>query len=521
MTRRRRSSATDDARFYFDEAAADRATTFFEDYCCFDNEMPFILQPWQREFVRNLFGWKRRADSCRKYRIVFMSMGKGNGKTPLLAGVGAYLIFTVTGALVFSAGADREQASLCLTDAKKFVNVSEYLRSRAEILQGSIVVPTMGSAWRSLSSQAKSKHGIRPLAVLFDELHTQSSRELWDTLYTGRLKNPNSLIFAATTAGFDRKSICYEVYDRARKVRDGIIDDPEFLPLICEPSEGSDWREPKTWAMANPNLGVTVRQEDLAKEAENAKEQPAVQNRFRRMHLNEWTEQATRAIDMKAWQRCAGKVNIAELTGQDCFAAIDLSTKLDVTALVLLFPRPNGEYHVLPFFWIPEENMPARIRRDGVPFDAWVRDGYVQATPGNMIDYGFIRKHVRELRECFKIREVAFDPWNAAKISVDLIDDGFKVIEFPQRPSTMNEPIQTMLAMIGANPPRMRHGGNPVLTWMASNLAIRVNAEGMMRPSKHQDDSPDRIDGMVCLVMALGRAEGTAKAPEPRIWSFA
>ena len=517
-TRRKRSSGTDDARFFFDEAEANRAVAFIETLCCFDNGEPFVLQPWQKDFVRKLFGWKRRSDGFRRYRIVFLATPKGNGKTPLMAAVGAFLLFTVAGASIYSAAADRDQASLCLTDAKNFVNVSPDLRERAEILRGSIVVPARGSFWRSLSSQARSKHGIRPLAVLFDEVHTQQNRELWDTLYTGRLKNPNSLIFAATTAGFDTKSICYEIYQHACQVRDGAVEDPEFLPVIYEAAHDDDWRDPKIWAKANPNLGVTVREEDLATECRKAIEQPAIQNRFRRLHLNQWTEQEVRAIDMNAWrEKCGGPLDMARLSGRPCWVGIDLSTKLDVTCAAFLFPQDDGTFDLVVHSWIPEENMPLRIRRDRVPFDAWVRDGWVEATPGNVIDYGFIRKRLNELREVYDVQEVAFDPWNAQQISVQLAEDGFEVIEFPQQPSRLNDPTQMLIALIGAG--KIHHGDNPVMTWMASNLVTKENAGGLIYPVKGRRGSPDRIDGLVATIMALGRSS-TQEAAVPHISSL-
>lgn len=515
-TRRKRSSGSDaDDRYWFDEATAARAVGFIEGYCRHSIGQwagePFILEPWQKDLVRNVFGWKRR-DGTRRYRTVFVTMARKNGKSTLAAAIAACLLFIdqEPGAQVFSCAADRDQARIVFGETQRMVAGSPELSSRAEILKSAIMVEATGSVYRVLSADAHTKHGLNPHGVLFDELHAQPNRDLWDVMVTGTGSRRQPLMFAITTAGYDRETIGHEVYEHACRVRDGIVEDDSFLPMIFELAEDDDWADERNWAKANPNLGISVKLDDMREQAAKAAVEPAFQNTFRRLRLNQWTEQETRAIDMNAWAACGAPVNWAELAGQPCYAGLDLSSKTDLSALALVFPRPDGTYAVLTRFWIPEENMPDRIKRDRVPFDAWVRDGFVEATAGNVIDYTFIRKRVKELASGYDIREIAYDPWNATQLATQLIEeDGLNLVEHRQHFSHMSEPTQQFLALIPAR--RIWHGGNPVLTWNAGNLVTKENADGNIRPIK--GDKRKRIDGLVATIMAFGRAIKNASPP--------
>lgn len=509
-TKRPRSSATDrSGGYWFDEAAADRAVKVIERLCRHSigewAGKPFKLESWQRDdIVRPLFGWKR-ADGTRRYRIVFVSMGRKNGKSTLASAIAVLLLFAdlEAGAQVYSAAADREQAAIVFDEAKRFVEASPELAKRAEVLKRSIYVPASGSVYRTLSKDSGTKHGLNPHGIIFDELHAQRTRELYDVLVTGTASRRQPITFVITTAGYDRESICYEVYQHARAVRDGSIDDDAFLPVVYELDERDDWTDESLWHKANPNLGVSVKLDYLREEAAKAKRNPAAQNTFRRLHLNQWTEQEHRAIDMNAWAACGGPIDLGQIQGATCFAALDLSSKTDITAFVLLFRLADGTVAILPHFWIPKENMVERIKRDRVPFDAWVRDGFIHATDGNVIDYTFIRKTVRELVSAFHVQEIAFDPWNATQLATQLgEEDGIPMVEHRQHFSHMSEPTQQFLAMIPAK--KIRHGDNPVMAWMASNLTTKENADGNIRPIK--GDKRARIDGIVAAIMALGRA---------------
>jgi phage terminase large subunit-like protein len=306
-----------------------------------------------------------------------------------------------------------------------------------------------------------------------------------------------------TTAGYDRNSICWEQHEYARRIAEGIVIDPSWLVRIYAASEEDDWTDPAVWRKANPNYGVSVREEFLRRECATAIESPAYQNTFRRLYLNQWTQQETRWIDMGAWDGC-GTTAIGDLAGRTCYGGLDLASTTDIAALVLAFPASaEGEpVTLLPFFWIPADNMVERERRDRVPYSTWVRHGLVTATPGNVIDYAYIRQQINDLAARYDVREVAFDPWNATQLSIQLQDDGINMIEMRQGFASLSGPSKELLRLVLAG--GLAHGGNPVLRWMADNVTARQDPAGNVKPDKAK--STGRIDGIVAAVMAIGRA---------------
>jgi len=279
-----------------------------------------------------------------------------------------------------------------------------------------------------------------------------------------------------------------------------------------------DWLDEAIWRKANPSLGVTVNLDYLQAEARRAEQTPAYQNTFRRLHLNQWTQQETRWLSLEAWNACNRPLDLAELKTLKCFGGLDLASSSDIAALVLVFVEEGSDefYWVLPRFFIPKENMIERGRKDRVPYDAWVRDGYMVATEGNVIDYDVIAHEIETLGAEFNILEIAFDPWGAFQISQQLAAKGFTVVQFRQGFVSMSQPTKDLLRLVLAQ--RLAHGGHPVLRWMADNLVVSTDASNNVKPDKKK--SREKIDGMVALVMALARAivnRGTAPAAVPRI----
>jgi phage terminase large subunit-like protein len=307
-----------------------------------------------------------------------------------------------------------------------------------------------------------------------------------------------------TTAGYDRHSICWEVHDYACKVRDGIINDPSFLPVIYAAEPDEPWDDPATWARANPGLGRSVKLESLEQEAAKARESLAYQNTFRRLHLNQWTEQSERAIDMDLWDACAAAVDRDVLKGRRCFAGLDLASTSDIAAFVLVFPPIDHSkpFMVLARFWIPSENIARRVRKDRVPYDVWRQQQLLEATDGNIIDYDVIRKRIQEDGESYDIAEIAFDRWGAAQLTTQLAGDGFTMVAFGQNFASMAAPTKEFLTLLAAQ--GLAHGGHPVLRWMASNFAVKQDAAGNLKPDKAR--SSEKIDGIVALIMGLARA---------------
>ena len=504
--------------YYFDERAAAAAVRFFERLLVHVKGRwagkPFKLMRWQSvQIIQPLFGWKR-PDGLRRYRTAYIEIPRKNGKSNLAAGIALLLLFLDSeySAEIYGAAADKDQAAIVFDLAKAMRGASPELAKRSEAFKRSIVVPSTMSSYKVLSADAFTKHGLNAHGIIFDELHAQPTRELWDVLTTSTGARTQPLTVAITTAGFDKNSICYEQHEYADKVLRGVIDDPSFFAYIAAADKDADWTDPKIWAQANPGLGEMVTLDYMQEQARKAINSPAYQNTFRRLHLNQWTQQDERWLDLTAWDECGDPFDPALLEGAECYAGLDLSSSSDLAALVLDFPAEAGEeddegnpverHAWIPFFWIPADNMVERALKDRVPYDAWARDGLIQTTEGNVIDYGFIVKAIDELGQRFNIREIAFDRWGAFQISQQLTAMGFELVGFGQGFVSMSSPTKELMRLVLSK--RLQHGGHPVLRWMADNMVVSTDPAGNVKPNKQK--SREKIDGMVAGIMALDRA---------------
>jgi len=468
---------------------------------------PFPLLPWQYEEVLTpLFGTVDEND-YRQYRKCYVEVPKKNGKSPLGAAIALYLLMAdgEEGAEVYSAATDRDQAGIVFGIAKNMIEREPELGAVLNILDSTkrIVYPAKNSYYRVLSADAFSKDGYNIHGCIFDELHAQPNRALYDVLTDGagdaRLQ---PLFLFITTAGWDKTSVCWEVHEYARQVKEGLIEDPHFLPVLYGLPGDEDWRDEKNWYIANPSLDHTITVEKLRAAYQEAEHIPAKQNTFRRLRLNQWTSQDVRWLPMDYWDQCNTAVDPETLKGRECYAGLDLSSSIDISAFVLDFVDESGAHDVLPFFWIPEEAMHERSLKDKVSYDVWVREGYIEATPGNVIDYDHIEKKIEQLGEDYRIREIAFDRWGAVQITQHLDDMGFEMTQFGQGYKSMSPPTKELLKIVMGG--ELHHGGNPVLRWMADNLTVETDAAENYKPNKKK--STERIDGIVALIMAIARA---------------
>jgi phage terminase large subunit-like protein len=366
--------------------------------------------------------------------------------------------------------------------------------------QKRIVHRKSGSFYRAISAEAYSKHGFNASTVIYDELHAAPTRELWDVLATSQGARTQPILLAISTAGYDRHSILYELYAHAKSVLTNPTLDPTFLPILYEAEIGADWTDERVWRKANPALGDFRSLEEMRVSCARAKEIPAQENVFRRLYLNQWTEQAARWIALTAWDACAAG-SPAPARGRRCYAGLDLSATKDLTALVGVFPDEDGPgFDVLPAFFVPADAMRERVTRDRVPYDEWARAGWLTATPGPTVDYEAVRRRLLAWRELYDLRTVAYDPWNAT----DLINrleqqDGFQCVQMRQGFASLSAPTKALEQAILAR--TLRHDGHPVLRWNVSHVAVETDAAGNLKPSKAI--STDRIDGVVALIMAL------------------
>ncbi len=417
---------------------------------------------------------------------------------------------------IYGCAADRQQASIVFEVAADMVRMCPSLSKRVKILASTkrlIYTPT-NSFYQVLSAEAYSKHGFNIHGVVFDELHTQPDRKLFDVMTKGSGDaRTQPLYFLITTAGTDTNSICYEVHSKAKDILEGRKHDPTFYPVIYGADPDDDWTDPKVWAKANPSLGVTITLEKVKAACDSARQNPAEENAFRQLRLNQWVKQSVRWMPMEKWKACSDMVDDDELIGRVCYGGLDLSSTTDITAFVLVFPptEDDDRYIVKPYFWIPEDNVDLRVKRDHVPYDLWERQGSLMTTEGNVVHYGFIEKFIEELATKYNIREIAFDRWGAVQMSQNLEGMGFTVVPFGQGFKDMSPPTKELMKLVLEK--RIAHGGHPVLSWMMDNIFIRTDPAGNIKPDKEK--STEKIDGAVAMVMALDRAIRNRMVPEP------
>lgn len=496
--------------FYYDKDAADLAVRFFEKLLVHSKGewagKPFKLQEWQKDdIIKPLFGWKRTKDNSRRYRNAYIEIPRKNGKSTLCAGLALLLLYAdgEPGAEVYSAAADKDQARIVFSEAQAMVEASPALSEHGKVLRSSIVVKSERSTYKVLSADAFTKHGLNAHGIVFDELHAQPNRELFDVLNTSVGARRQPLMVMITTAGvYDPESICWEQHEYARQVLSGVIVDDNYFAYIAAADEDDDWTSPVTWAKANPGLGETIKLDYLEGECRRAIQSPAYQNTFRRLHLNQWTSQDERWLDMAAWNAC--EQELPDLKGRTCFGGLDLASTTDIAAFVLCFPpvEENEPYWLVPHFWIPNDAMIERVRRDRVPYDAWVRDGLITTTPGNVIDYYYIEQTIRQLAIDYNIEEIAFDRWGATLLYQRMEEARMTMIQFGQGYVSMSPPMKEFLNLIVSK--QIAHDGNPVLRWMADNVVARTDPAGNIKPDKSK--SRAKIDGIVASIMGLDRA---------------
>ena len=502
-----------DEKYYYDADAGEKPIKFIENYCVHVKgkwaQKPFLLEEWQKKFIREIFGWKVKETGVRKYRQVYLELPRKNGKSNLIACLGLYLLLVERefGKEIYSCAGDREQAKIVFNIAKSMLQMNPKLSKLAKPFRDSIVVDKSNSFYKAISSDSSTKHGYSASAILFDEMHVQPNRDLYDTMVTSQGAREQPLLIMITTAGiYDPNSICWEVHDYAIKVRDKIIIDPTFLPIIYSADLEDDWTKEETWKKANPGYGTIISPDYIKRECEKAQQIVAMESTFRRLYLNQWVSSISRWISDEVYMQCnIHPIIPKEFKNRKCWAGLDLSSVRDLTALVFVFPDDDGErFDVIPYFFAPRETAYIRSRRDKVPYLDWAKDestGMI-LTDGTITDYNVVKSKILECCELFDVRAIGYDRWNSTMLTTSLIDEGVNMVPWGQGYASLSAPTKLMESLVLSK--SINHGGNPILRWMMDCIAMSTDPAGNIKPNKAKSNPNGRIDGIVSLIMGLG-----------------
>ena len=498
--------------YWFDQAAADRAVAFFPRYLRFTKDKwagkPFVLEPWQEhDIIRPAFGWKR-PDGTRRYRRIIVFVPRKNGKTELAAGIGVLLILGdgVFGPEVYAIAKDKDQARIVFDKAGLMVAMSPELSKHLQVFKTSIFSAELQGFFKPLTGNAEGKHGLNASGIIGDEMHEWPDDRLYTTVHQSEAARDEPFEFLISTAGIRGKGFGWDVWQEAKAIQSGTQPQDDTLVVTYAADPADDWTDEATWYKANPNLGVSVSLEYLRAECAKARYNPRLENDFKRYHLDLWTNQAVRWIQLERWDLCAHRDwrDEAGLVGRRCYVGVDLASTADINAVVYLFPPddPDGRFDVACRFFVPAERIPERVRRDRVPYDIWESRGLLIATPGNVTDYEYIIGQIERDGAVFDIQMLGVDRWNSSHFTTRLVDRGFdaeRIVLVGQGYASLSEPSKMLerLVLSGA----IDHAGHEVLRWMAENVAITQDPAGNIKPAK--DKSSEKIDGIAGLVDAI------------------
>ena len=493
--------ALDEGR-YFDKKAAMRAIHFIEKLKHTKGVWAgqrFRLEPWQQFVLWNIFGWKN-ADGTRRFRYAYIEIARKNGKTALSAGIGLYMLFAdgESRPEVYSAATVKDQAKICFSDAVEIVKATD-LKNYLTPYRNSIVYELKGGTMKPLSSDYGTHDGLNPSCGIIDEFHAHKDSGMFDVIKSAFGARRQPLMFVITTAGFNKSGACYAYRENVIKVLRGVNEDDSLFGIIYTLDDKSEWDDPKMWIKANPNLGVSLSADYLADQVKDAKNRPEAVRNVMTKNVDLWVDAERTWILDDAWQKCIGTTAPADLKGCACWGGLDLSNVSDITAYVLLF-HENDRFQLLPHFWIPEEKMLEKIRKENINYDKWVAEGYVTVTPGNVIDYDFVKADILRIVTDYDLRTSAYDRWNSSQTIIDLQNEGMECNPFGQGYGSMSAPTKEFEKLVLTG--KIEHFGNPVLRWMLASTLVKTDPAGNIKPDKEK--STQKIDGIVAAIMALG-----------------
>lgn len=491
-----------DKGWYFDRKAAQRAISFIERLKHTKGRwagLRFKLEPWQQFIIWNIFGWKM-ADGTRRFRYAYVEIARKNGKTALSAGIGLYMLFAdgESRPEVYSAATVKDQARICFSDAVEIVKATD-LKNYLTPYRNSIVYELKGGMMKPLSSDYGTHDGLNPSCGIIDEFHAHKDSGMFDVIKSAFGARKQPLMFIITTAGFNKAGACYAYRDNVIKILRGINEDDTLFGIIYTMDANEEWDNPQMWIKSNPNLGVSLFPNYLEDQVNDAKNRPEAVRNVMTKNVNLWVDAEKTWILDDAWMKCVGTTEIEDLRGCECWGGLDLSNVSDITAFVLIF-HENDKFQLLPFFWIPEEKMMEKIRKENINYDLWVKAGFVKVTSGNVLDYEFVKADILQITEMYDLQSSAYDRWNSSQTIIDLQNEGMECNPFGQGYGSMSAPSKEFEKLVLSE--KIEHFGNPVLRWMLSSTLIKTDPAGNIKPDKEK--SVQKIDGIVASIMALG-----------------
>lgn len=510
------------AAYRFDTARANKVCRFIELLPHIKGPKagePIVLEPWQVFILTTVFGWVK-ADGSRRFRRVYIEVPRGNGKSALSSGVGLYMLCGdgEGGAEVYSFATTRDQAKIVFGDAQNMARRTPGLRTHfgVDVNAHNINVLRTASKFEALSAEGSTLDGLNTHFACVDELHAHKTRAVYDVVETSIGKRAQSLLWVITTAGSNRAGICYEVRGFVIKVLAGAAKDESQFGIVYGLDEEDDWTTEEALIKANPNWGISVMPEVLLPLQAKAMTMPSAANNFKTKHLNEWVNADTAWMDMRAWDACKDTtLDPEQFAGEPTYVALDLASKVDIAAKIALHERTidgKSHYYVFGQYYLPRDTVE---RGENSQYQGWEHMELLTVTDGAVIDFDVIEQDL--LADCsrFEVREVPYDPFQATQLSTRMAAQGVPMVEM--RPTVLNfsEPMKQLEALVLQG--RLHHNGDPVLAWMMSNVVAHMDAKDNIYPRKERPEN--KIDGVVALIMALGRALANTE-PQQNIDDF-
>ena len=497
--------------YRFDKAAAARPCIFLE-------LLPHVkgkwaadhkrikLEPWQSFWITTAFGWHRKADGTRRFRTVYIEVPRKNAKSTIASGLALYMLALdgEAGAECYSAATKKEQARIVFDAARKMaLDCPRYLaKYNVQVLAHALTQESTGSRFVALDAEGRTQDGLNPSFISVDELHAHRNRDLFDVLDSATGSREQPLMIIITTAGSDQAGVCYEQRNYVDKILDGVFADETYFGIIYTIDAGDNWDDEKVWQKANPNLGVSVNIEDMRGRARKARQSPASLNTFKTKRLDVWVSADSAWMDMDEWN-AAGDPSLveADFAADECVVGLDLASKIDIAARMNIYRRTiKAKQHYFAFgkFYLPESVIEGGGNDH---YTGWHDQGFLTATPGNVIDFDEIEDDIIELPSVINLREVAYDPHQATQMISHLIDEAIVCVEM--RPTVLNfsEPMKEIQALVKRG--LLHHNGDPVLAWMVSNVVCHTDKKDNIYPNKARAEN--KIDGVVAMIMAIGR----------------